>query len=75
MVQIIRPPIKYRTIAPTGPAVARTSPELRNRPVPIVPPMPVMIVAFIFMPRVRPVLFDMTLSIHVLFSNSIFSPP
>ena len=71
---IIRPPTRYITIAPPGPAVAITSPELRNRPVPIVPPTPTMTAELVFIVLFKPVLAAMTLSIDVFFSLIFYLP-
>ena len=76
--QTMMPPMMYMTIAPPGPAVAMTSPELKNSPVPMVPPTPVMTAAFVDMLRFKPLLEFLTRStegvLRVLITTSFFPP-
>ena len=69
---MIRPPIRYMTIAPPGPAVEITSLELKNRPVPMVPPTPTIIAELVLMVRFRPILVSITRSMEVFFFSMFY---
>lgn len=60
--------IRYITIAPPGPAVEITSPEFKNRPVPMVPPTLTIMAELVLMVRFRPMLVSITRSMEVFFS-------